>query len=223
MLCFPRTWQILATALLFGPIPAPAPCCAEEQPARPGGEKIFWSRGNGWVLAGLARLLQFMPGGYPAGPRFLQQFREMADKLLSLQQPDGSWHPSLLSASAPDLAEASGTGFFTYALAWGVNRGHLDRAKFEPAVWKGLTALSFFVESDGRLAHTQPGGDRPVPFDPHNNDSFGAGAFLLADYAGGSWSKGDFPTQSSWEKYVQDFSARLRSPLSIALAPRQVD
>ena len=146
----------------------------------PNGEKIFWSRGNGWVIAGLARLLQFVPEDYPARPRFLEQFRQMADKLLSLQQPDGSWHPSLLNPAAPDQPEASGTGLFTYALAWGVNHSLLDRAKFEPAVWKGWAALAPFVQTDGRLAQTQPGGDRPVQFDPGNNDSFGAGAFLLA-------------------------------------------
>ena len=146
----------------------------------PAGEKMFWSRGNSWVVAGLARVLQFLPENHPDRPRFVQQFRELTDKVLTLQQPDGSWHPSLLNAGAPDQAEASGTGFFIYGLVWGVNHGLLDRAKFTPAIWKGWGALTSFVEQDGRLAHTQSSGDRPVRFDPGNNDSFGAGAFLLA-------------------------------------------
>jgi hypothetical protein len=37
----------------------------------PNGKKVFWSQGNGWVIAGLVRVLQEMPDDYPdrAGAR----------------------------------------------------------------------------------------------------------------------------------------------------------
>lgn len=39
------------------------------------GKKVFWSRGNGWVPGGLARMLQYIPEQHPARGRFLQQYR----------------------------------------------------------------------------------------------------------------------------------------------------
>src|SRR5581483_4713015 len=69
------------------------------------GNKIFWSRGNGWVMAGLARVLQYMPADYPDRPKFETQLREMAAKLVSLQDQNGLWHSSLLNPSDYPLAE----------------------------------------------------------------------------------------------------------------------
>ena len=93
------------------------------------GKKVFWSRGNGWVLAGMARMLEYLPNNDPDRPRLEAHFREMAGRILSLQQPDGSWHSSLLDPDSFPTPEASGTGLDTFALAWGVNAGLLDRAK----------------------------------------------------------------------------------------------
>lgn len=144
------------------------------------GKKIFWSRGNGWVMGGLVRMLELLPADHPSRPRFVQQFREMADKVVTLQQTDGFWRASLLDASAYPMQETSGTGFYCYALAWGVNQGLLDRAKFEPPVRRAWTALVSCVNADGKLTHVQPVGFTPVTFDPQWNEPFGTGAFLLA-------------------------------------------
>ena len=100
------------------------------------GKKVFWSRGNGWVMAGLVRVLQYLPMNHPDRPRFEQLFKDMAAKIVTCQQPDGLWRASLLDPEDYPAKETSGSGFFTYALAWGVNQGLLDRAKFEPAVRK---------------------------------------------------------------------------------------
>src|SRR5438045_6383027 len=45
------------------------------------GKKVFWGRGNGWVMAGLVRVLQYLPAAHPDRPRFEQQFREMAARV----------------------------------------------------------------------------------------------------------------------------------------------
>jgi rhamnogalacturonyl hydrolase YesR len=144
------------------------------------GKKIFWSRGNGWVMGGLVRMLELLPADHASRPRFVQQFREMADKVITLQQPDGFWRASLLAPEHYPMQETSGTGFYTYALAWGINQGLLDRAKFEPAVRKAWAALASCVNADGKLTHVQPVGFTPVTFDAENSEPFGVGAFLLA-------------------------------------------
>lgn len=144
------------------------------------GEKVFWSRGNGWVMGGLVRMLQYLPMNYPDRPRFEQLFKDMAAKAVSLQQSDGLWHSSLLDPANYPMKETSGSGFFTYALAWGVNQGLLDRATYEPAVQKAWTALVGCVNADGKLTHAQPVGADPKKFDPNATEVYAVGAFLLA-------------------------------------------
>jgi rhamnogalacturonyl hydrolase YesR len=144
------------------------------------GQKIFWSRGNGWVIAGIVRILQYLPMNDPNRPRFEKLFKEMAAKILSCQQPDGLWRSSLLDPKDFPLKETSGSGFFTYALAWGVNQDLLDRAKFEPAVHKAWAALVGCVNADGKLTHVQPIGGDPQKFAPDSTEIYGVGAFLLA-------------------------------------------
>ncbi|HLP78003.1 MAG TPA: glycoside hydrolase family 88 protein [Candidatus Paceibacterota bacterium] len=144
------------------------------------GKKVFWSRGNGWVMAGLVRVMQLLPKDHPSRPMFEQQFKEMAEKILACQQPDGLWRASLLDPASYPLKETSGSGFYTYALAWGINRGLLNRTQFEPAVRKAWTALVDCVDADGKLTHVQPIGADPKKFDQQATEIYGVGAFLLA-------------------------------------------
>ncbi len=144
------------------------------------GKKVFWGRGNGWVMGGLVRLLQYLPTNHPDRPRFEQLFKDMAAKILTCQQPDGLWRASLLDPASYPLKETSSSGFYTYALAWGVNQGLLDRKQFEPAVHKAWAALVGCVDADGKLTHVQPIGADPKHFDENGTEVYGVGAFLLA-------------------------------------------
>jgi unsaturated rhamnogalacturonyl hydrolase len=144
------------------------------------GRKVFWSRGNGWVLAGLVRTLEFLPKTHPDRPRFERLFADMAGRIRTLQQPDGLWRASLLDPASYPLKETSGSGFYVYALAWGVNNGLLDRAEFEPAVLRGWTALTECLGDDGKLTHVQPVGADPKSFAEDSTEDYGVGAFLLA-------------------------------------------
>ena len=144
------------------------------------GKKIFWSRGNGWVFAGIVRMLNYLPTNHPDRPRFEKLFQEMAAKILTLQQADGLWRSSLLDPQSYPLKETSGSGFFTYGFAWGVNQGLLNRATYEPAVRKAWTALTACVEADGKLTHVQPVGADPKKFAADSTEAYGVGAFLLA-------------------------------------------
>ena len=144
------------------------------------GKKVYWGRGNGWVMAGLVRVLQYLPSNHPARARFEQQYRDMAQKILSLQQDDGLWRASLLDPASYPMKEASGSALYTYALAWGVNQGMLDARTYGAAVHKAWAALAANVNADGRLTHVQPIGAAPKSFDQQLTEVYGVGGFLLA-------------------------------------------
>ncbi len=144
------------------------------------GEKVFWSRGNGWVMGGLVRILEYLPKDHPARARFEKQFKQMAEKILRCQQADGLWRASLLDPESYPLKETSGSAFYTYALAWGVNEKLLNRTRFEPSVRKAWAALVECVDADGKLTHVQPIGADPKKFDGNSTEVYGVGAFLLA-------------------------------------------
>jgi rhamnogalacturonyl hydrolase YesR len=143
------------------------------------GRKLFWSRGNGWVFAGIANILDVLPKDDPHRPRLEGLFREMAGKLLGIQKPDGYWPPSLLAPENSPV-ETSGTGFFVYGLAWGVKHGLLDTSEYRPAVDKGWAALTRAVAKDGRLGWVQQVSDRPESVAESDTQYYGVGAFLLA-------------------------------------------
>ncbi len=145
------------------------------------GKKIFWSRGNGWVMGGLVRLLKEMPKKYAGREFYLDLYKEMANRLISLQQTDGLWRTSLLDPDSFPGGEGSGTGFNCYALAWGINQDILDKKRFLPAVRKAWEGLNTLVTSDGKVGWVQPiGGDPRRNFNADSWESYGAGAFLLA-------------------------------------------
>jgi len=144
------------------------------------GQKIFWSRGNGWVLAGIVRMLEYLPANHPERPRFEQLFKDMAAKIVACQQPDGMWHTSLLDSQDYLMPESSGSALFIYGLAWGVNQGLLDRETYEPAIRRGWAGLAKCLDSDGRLTHVQATGSGPALFAENSTAPYGNGVFLLA-------------------------------------------
>ena len=145
------------------------------------GEKIFWSRGNGWVMGGLVRIISELPDDYPTRDFYIQNYKEMAAKIISLQQADGLWRSSLLDPESYPGGEASGSGFYTYALAWGINNGILDKATYLPAVEKAWVGLNGLIQPDGHVGWCQPiGADPRMNFSAESWEVYGTGAFLLA-------------------------------------------
>lgn len=145
------------------------------------GERIFWSRGNGWVMGGLVRILKELPADYPQRTFYENLFKEMAARIVSLQQEDGLWRASLLDPESYPGGEVSGSGFFCYALAWGVNNKLLDKKSYLPAVEKSWVGLTRCVNEEGRVGWVQPiGGDPRRNFNEESWEVYGTGAFLLA-------------------------------------------
>lgn len=144
------------------------------------GEKLYWSRGNGWVFAGLANILQILPADHPSRPRYVALFREMAASLLARQMADGFWPTSLAAPAGQGTAEASGTAFFVYGLAYGVNEGLLDARRFGPAAAKGWRGLDTALSAEGRLGLVQQIGDAPAKVDPKATQFYGTGGYIVA-------------------------------------------
>jgi rhamnogalacturonyl hydrolase YesR len=144
------------------------------------GEKLFWSRGNGWVMGGLVRVLQQLPKGSPLRPKYVALLKQMAAESLAIQGKDGLWRPGLLDADAYPLPEVSGSAFITYALAYGVNEKILDKKTYWPAVEKAWAGMLTHVYADGRLGAIQPVGAAPGAYVESSSYNYGVGAYLLA-------------------------------------------
>jgi len=146
----------------------------------PAGKKTFWARGNGWVMAGTARVLQYLPKDNPAYNRYVTLLREMAASVKKIQGKDGLWRPSLLDPNEVPHPETSGSAFFCYALAWGINNGILNKKEYLPVVKKAWQGLNTYVTPEGKLQWVQPIGASPDKVTIDNYQEYGSGAFLLA-------------------------------------------
>jgi len=144
------------------------------------GQKIFWARGNGWVMGAFARVLEQMPKDYPTRPKYIAQYKEMAQRIAAIQGKDGLWRSGLLDPDAYDLPEVSGSAFFTYSLAWGINNGILDRKTYEPVVKRSWAGMLNHIYADGRLGSIQPIDGQPGKFKASASYVYGVGGFLLA-------------------------------------------
>lgn len=148
------------------------------------GKKDFWARGDGWVLAGLAKVLKDLPKDYKHYEFFAQKFQNMAKTVAAIQQPEGYWTRSMMDPEHAPGPETSGTAFFTYGFLWGINNGLLDEATYMPVVnkaWKYLSKTA--LQKNGAVGYVQPIGEKAIPgqiVDAKSTANFGVGAFLLA-------------------------------------------
>ena len=146
--------------------------------------KDFWARGDGWVLAGLAKVLADMPKNYKYFSFFLKKFVKLAKAVAGLQQEGGYWTRSMMDPDHAPGPETSGTAFFTYGMLWGVNNGYLDKNEFRSVIdkaWRYLTQTA--MQKDGKIGYVQPIGEKAIPgqiVDANSQANFGVGAFLLA-------------------------------------------
>jgi len=148
------------------------------------GKKDFWARGDGWVFAGLAKVLKDMPKDCAYRKLFLKHYRDLAKAVIKSQQPEGYWTRSMLDPQHAPGYETSGTAFFTYGLLWGINNGYLCKWRYSSAAKKGWKYLSTVaLQPSGKVGYVQPIGEKAISGQVVNADStanFGVGAFLLA-------------------------------------------
>ena len=148
------------------------------------GKKDFWARGDGWVLAGLAKVLQDMPKDYKHYKFFVDKFQRLADIVAKTQQKEGYWTRSIMDPNHAPGPEKSGTALFTYGILWGVNNGYLAKKDYKKCIdraWQYISETA--VQADGKVGYVQPIGDRAIPgqtVDANSQANFGVGAVLLA-------------------------------------------
>jgi rhamnogalacturonyl hydrolase YesR len=93
------------------------------------------------ALSSLAACVIGTVSQLPAAPTGDQVLTDMMRALLKLQNADGLWRTSLLDPEDP-VGQSSGSAFFTYAPAWGVNRGLPKDGEFRQATLRGWSALA---------------------------------------------------------------------------------
>ncbi|MDQ0639810.1 unsaturated rhamnogalacturonyl hydrolase [Pedobacter sp. W3I1] len=148
------------------------------------GKKDFWARGDGWVFAGLAKVLKDLPLNDPHRNEYVTRYKNMAKAIVKSQQTEGYWTRSILDPQHAPGPETSGTAFFTYGLLWGINNGYLKEKTYLPAAQKAWAYLSkTALQPNGKLGYVQPIGEKAIPgqvVDVNSTANFGVGAFLLA-------------------------------------------
>lgn len=153
----------------------------------PNGKNCYWSRGNGWVVAALARVLQELPQNDPHRATYIQDLKAILDAALKCQREDGFWNVSLHDDSNFGGKETSGTALFVYGMAWGINNGILEREKYLPSLTKAWNAIvNEAVHPNGYIGYVQgtgkePKDGQPVTYDSKPDfDDYGTGCVLLA-------------------------------------------
>ncbi len=148
------------------------------------GKKEFWSRGNGWVMAALARVLDQMPKDYKHYGYFKERYIKMAYAVRERQQEGGYWTQNIDDPDEMPGYETSGTALFTYAMAWGINNGILSKKDFGPVLrnaWHYLENTALLPNH--HIGYIQDWGEKAEPGFPiseKNQTIFGTGCWILA-------------------------------------------
>lgn len=109
----------------------------------------FWGRGNGWMTAGMAEVLRFLPESSPYYSRIIQGFQTMMASLKNYQTEEGMWRQLI---DKPDCwIETSGSAMFTYAFIVGVKFGWLSIKEYGEAARRAWLAMLTYVNSDGKV------------------------------------------------------------------------
>jgi rhamnogalacturonyl hydrolase YesR len=146
----------------------------------PSGKPVFWGRGNGWVIGGLVRTIDYIPENDPMREKYIQLFRDMMSRLITLQGDDGLWRASVNDLSWYPMPETSGSGFYVFGLAAGLNRGWLDRETYLPAAEKGWKGLVAVLSPEGKVQWSQGVAANPYATRKEHTRSYTQGTFLLA-------------------------------------------
>lgn len=177
----------------------------------PNGKKILWSRGNGWVFAALPRILKYLPRNNPDYPRYVDLYKRMAKTLASRQHQDGLWRSNLADPDHYRMPESSGTAFFTYGFAWGINQGILGKEVYLPVVIKAWNGLACSVHPNGKLGWVQPVDAQPRPSLPATTHEYAAGLFLLAGSEVFTLAQSGVMTPDVVAEYIPDDNSILPS------------
>ena len=152
----------------------------------PNGEDCYWSRGNGWVVAALVRVLDLIPENDKHRDEYLQTLLNMLDEIAKVQREDGFWNVSLHDPGNFEGRETTGTALFIYGMAWAINKKYVKARKYKKIIakaWNGIANEA--IHQNGFLGYVQgtgpgPEAGQPVGYDIEPDfEDYGLGCFLL--------------------------------------------
>src|SRR5579859_7912836 len=158
------------------------------------GTTTHWSRGNGWIVIALTDTVAALPAGDPNRAHYISLLNAMAAKLKATQQAGGYWTADVDHPASFPAPESSGTSFFVYGLARGIQMGYLDQATYLPVVQKGWGWLKgTALRPDGVVGYVQGPSSHPSQFQPISptaTSNYGVGAFLMAGVEAAKFTPG---------------------------------
>lgn len=101
--------------------------------------KYYWGRGNGWVIAGLPKVIANLPDQSPEKENAIKIFSETSEALLAYQRTDGFFE-TVFNKPGKTYIENSATALIASGWLEGVRLGYLDKKFLEPAM-KALNAV----------------------------------------------------------------------------------
>ena len=150
----------------------------------PFARRMFWARGNGWMLATLVDALAFLPESHPDRQELLHFALRLEAGLGQVQAPSGLFHTLLLDPESYE--ETAGSALILFGMARGVRLGLFD-AGTRDRVERGARGLWQVVrrEGDRELVTGTSLGTNPVELlyrwtPTADQVSYGVGAWLLA-------------------------------------------
>lgn len=150
------------------------------------GGKVLWSRGNGWVVAGLVRILPYLSDKEPATKamraQYVRQLQQMMQAVVQRQRADGGWTVSM-EDSTFKTSETSATALFAYAMAAGIKQGVLPAKTYEKPMQRAWIFLSGQITTTGKVTGAQRVGHDPTATQMEKPDHFSQGVWLQAAQA----------------------------------------
>lgn len=143
------------------------------------GGKVFCSRGNGWVVAGIGRVLPYLDKKDPERAKYIKQLNAMMSQIIRYQLPSGGWSVSLQD-SLFKTPETSATALFTFAMARGIRLGVLDAKKYTGPMQKAWLWLTTQLTPTGKVLGAQRVGHDPTATTMLKPDHFSQGVWLQA-------------------------------------------
>jgi rhamnogalacturonyl hydrolase YesR len=158
------------------------------------GTTTHWSRGNGWIVLALTDTVAALPAGNANRAHYVALLNAMAAALKKNQQAGGYWTADVDHPASFPAPESSGTSFFTYGLARGVQMGYLDSATYLPVVQKAWNWLkTTALRSNGVVGYVQGPSSHPSQFQPISptaTRNYGVGGFLMAGVEASKFTPG---------------------------------
>ena len=122
---------------------------------------FVWARGAGWMAAGMALVLDRLPGDSPHRAEVMRGYRDMMSALLRYQRADGLWFQLVDRPDDPEnWPETSGSAMYAYAFMVGVRRGWLDAGTYGAAARRTWDALCARLDKYGNLSGVCAGTDK---------------------------------------------------------------